>query len=212
MNLFLFTCALLLGQSSAAQNVPPAAVDPNMIEQVNRLANVQKNLAKNNTPGAELWAREISRLKTAEGTLVQYEFFASNLPKDLEYRFGTLRINQELQMDSKPKTLDFMGRLIDGPDDPLYLFAMAAKGEPYRFQLASPDGKYRAFLSLVPFPILDPIKIVPSRRYFFCLTLKPSFCRAKASNLSLRFRWILTPKVKNTAERSRQTLREPIRF
>ena len=42
---------------------------------------------------------------------------------------------------------------MDGPDNPVDLLLMAAKGEPYRFRLISKDGKYRAFASVIPFPI-----------------------------------------------------------
>ncbi|SRR5260370_5216057 len=138
------TCS---AQSASAQ------LDPKILAKVNELANVQKNLSTLSTPGTELHAKEVARAETPSGSVVRYEFFATNLPHDRQYILGTLRINQELQMDPDPKILDPSGKVMDGPDDPLDLFVMAAKGEPYRFQLTSKDGKYKTFVSVVPFPI-----------------------------------------------------------
>ncbi len=137
----------------AAQDQPPSDLSPEGLAKVNELVNVQKNLTKQNTPGAELRVVETDRAKSPYGTTVRYELFAKNLPADQKYLLGVLRIDQQLEMFPGEKTFASSGQVMDGPDDPVIVLAQAAKGEPYRLQLASKDGKYKAFTSVVPFPI-----------------------------------------------------------
>lgn len=174
---------LLLSFCSGAQQAPTAKTDassrseaekagftPEMIDQVNKLANIQKNWGeKMNTPGTEFSLKEVRRIKIEDGTLVKYELYTKNLPRDQQYELSMYRIDQNLETEEKPKILSASGQVMDGADDPHCLLLMAAKGEPYRFALLSKDGQFKAFASVVPFPIkaedkscsLEAIRLLP---------------------------------------------------
>jgi hypothetical protein len=147
---FAMTATLLcLGQDVSAPELKPEVV-----KKINRLADLQKNLTTMNTLGAELQVVELARTATSQGSVVGYELYAKNLPHDRQYLLSTERIDQQSVKKDKLKTLAQSGKVMDGPDDPVDLLLMAAKGEPYRFRLSSKDGKYQAFASVVPFPII----------------------------------------------------------
>jgi hypothetical protein len=151
---FLPVFAMAVTFLCSGQDVSAPELKPEVVKQINRLADLQKNLTKMNTLGAELRVVELDRTATSQGIVVGYELYAKNLPHDGQYLLSTERIDQQLVKEDKLKTLAQSGKVMDGPDDPIDLLLMAAKGEPYRFRLSSKDGKYQAFASIVPFPII----------------------------------------------------------
>jgi hypothetical protein len=136
------------------QDVSAPELKSDVVKQINRLADLQKNLTTMNSFGAELEVVEVARTATSQGSVVGYELYVKNLPHDRQYQLSTERINQQSIKENKLKTLAQSGKVMDGPDDPVDLLLMAAKGEPYRFRLSSKDGKYQAFASVIPFPII----------------------------------------------------------
>jgi hypothetical protein len=150
--------ALICAMACFAQGPPPHESDHQLVDRLNKLAEVQKDITKMNTPGASLIATEGSPNKTPLGTMVRYELFAKNLPRDRQYNLSFLKMNGDLMPSGGPKTLDHSGQIMDGPNDPVVLVVMAAKGEPINFVLLSGDGQYRAAVSVVPFPILGSDK------------------------------------------------------
>ena len=157
-------------KEGALSDAEKAGLTPEMMDQMNRLANIQKNWGeKMNTPGVELSLKESGRGKIEAGTFVRYDLYTKNLPHDREYEFSIYRIDQKLQTEENAKILSASGQVMDGADDPHGLLLMGAKGEPYRFALVSKDGEFKAFASVVPFPItahdkacfLEAIRLLP---------------------------------------------------
>jgi hypothetical protein len=112
-----------------------------------------------NSPDAELRGIVAVREEVGKGVYVlKYEFQAKGLPTELDYELLMLptmaasskdfRSTGDVHIDKND------GRVIDGPNDPRSIILPdPAPGEPYRFALISKDGKYKAYLSLVPNPI-----------------------------------------------------------
>lgn len=152
---FLFGLLLLISGRYAllAQNPAPTDLDPKVWNEINNFANLQKDPARLNSPGAQFTMEETNRQSSAAGTLVFYSLRTKNLPKDQKYSLSILRVNRQIQQEDTTKILNKDGDVLDGPNDPHTLILMAAKGEPYVIVLASEDGKYKAATSVVPFPI-----------------------------------------------------------
>jgi hypothetical protein len=126
---------------------------------VDRRINLQRNWdGRNNSPGAELQAVEVLRIGQRNKILVKYELRAKGLPVDLQYEMqvlptlagspNELASTGDVQIDKND------GRVMDGPGRARgFIVPDPAPGEPYRFALVSKDGKYKAFVAVLPNPI-----------------------------------------------------------
>ncbi len=121
--------------------------------------------SKLNSPGAQAWLKEIKRQKVGEHTAVTYQLFASGLPKDQAYSLVLWELNEEIRTALQGVTLDESGRAMCAgrpdtcgtpgkPNDPIDLVVLAARGEPKRFGLVSDDLQWKAYASVVAFPIV----------------------------------------------------------
>jgi hypothetical protein len=133
---------------------------PEIRADVDRRTGLQRSWdGRANSPGAELRAVEVMRAPAGKGIYVfKYELHAKGLPTDLGYELLMLptmagSVN-ELQ-STGDVTIDKQdGRVLNGPGEPYGLILPdPASGEPYRFAVASKDGKYKAFAAVVPNPI-----------------------------------------------------------
>ena len=105
-------------------------------------------------------------LPGTKGRSVRYRVFVSGLADGAKYTMGIWKIGSELAMLSdevyankkgllmvhKPKPEQENANAV-GRKDELDLSLQAAKGEPVRFVLATPDGKLVVPGTVVPFPI-----------------------------------------------------------
>ena len=98
--------AIMAALLCSGQGVSSPELKPELVRQINRLADLQRDLTKMNTLGAELQIVESARTTTSQGNVVGYELFAKNLPRDRQYVLSTERINQEVTKEDKMKTLD----------------------------------------------------------------------------------------------------------
>jgi len=134
---------------------------------VTRLANVQRNWgAPMNSPGASVSLRQTSTRKIENHTAIVYRLFATGLPKDKVYDLLATSFDLQPTPSLTGITLDATGQAIcagrqdtcgdpQKPNDPVNLVVLAARGEPKRFSLVSEDGQAKAFVSVVPFPIIE---------------------------------------------------------
>jgi hypothetical protein len=132
---------------------------PEIRADVDRRIKLQRNWdARNNSPGAELEAVEVFHAGQGNKLILTYELRAKGLPLDLQYEMLMLPTmagspkevtsTGDVQIDEKD------GRVMDGPGDARSVIVPhPAPGEPYRFALVSKDGKYKAFVTVLPNPI-----------------------------------------------------------
>lgn len=112
-----------------------------------------------NSPGAELRAVEIARVRSGELSAVKYEFRTRGLPSDVEYDLLMLPPEATDGNDLRPiggsvRVDEQDGRVMDGPDDPRYIILPEPfPGTPARFLLVAKDGKLRASAVIYPKPI-----------------------------------------------------------
>ena len=130
-------------------------LSPEIRADVDRRIKLQRNWdGRNNSPGAELQAVQVLN----EGKVWKYELRAKGLPVDLTYEVlmlptmagspSELASTGDVQIDKND------GRVMDGPGDARCLILPdPAPGEPYRVALISKDGKYKAFVTVLPNPI-----------------------------------------------------------
>lgn len=117
------------------------------------------------SPGASIRAKEVER----EGNLVKYHLFVSGLPSDALYTVLTWPVTQPKPLRSiqgvsigKDGIVMCAGRTEDEcgdsskKDDPIDFAFDPARGEPFRLALVS--GDHRAFIVIVPDPILGKDK------------------------------------------------------
>jgi hypothetical protein len=134
---------------------------------VTRLANVQRRWGPPmNSPGVSLFLRRTSTRKIENHTAVLYRLIASGMPKDKIYDLYDTSFDLQPVPNLSGITFDDDGQAICAgtrpdtcgdpkkPNDPIDLNLLAARGEPKRLSLASEDGEIKAFVSVVPFPIL----------------------------------------------------------
>ena len=156
-------CAHLLGQATPNQS---ADTNTQISDSVQRVVNIQRNWGeKMNSPGASVNLKETSREKLNGQTAVVYRILTSGLSKTATYNIAQLPIDYRANILLEGVTLDESGQAIcagrpdtcgsaDKPNDPIDLKFIAAKGEPKRLSLISSDGQAKAFVSVVPFPIV----------------------------------------------------------
>jgi hypothetical protein len=161
-------CWLLLSTIIVAQTVQKSApTDQDLTAEqktkVVRLANLEKNFGKSmNSPGAELFAKEIGRSRGTDRTIVKYELRATGMPPDKTYTLLQVQINGSLVKTLAGVTLDAEGRAIcagrkdtchgGSPNSPIDLGLFAGWAEPKRLALVSDDGTAKAFVEVIPFP------------------------------------------------------------
>jgi len=166
--LFRPFCLLLLSTISVPQTVQKSApTDQDLTAEqksrVARLANLEKNFGKSmNSPGAELFAREVSRSRGTDRTLIKYELRATGMPTDKTYTLLQVQIDGSLVKNLTGVTLDTEGRAIcagrkdtchgSSPNSPIDLVLFAGWAEPKRLALVSDDGAAKAFVEVIPFP------------------------------------------------------------
>jgi hypothetical protein len=128
-------------------------------ELVRRMEAFRNWNSKANTPGAELRLVELQRQQVGKDVFVFiYELHTKGLRSGLGYDLLTLPTMassaDDLQTMGEVVIDEKDGRVIDGPNDTRKMIIPdPAPGEPYRFALASKNGQYRAFASVVPKPI-----------------------------------------------------------
>jgi hypothetical protein len=134
---------------------------------------------------AKLIAKERSRTKGDQGTVVRYELVTQGLPHELHYTLIVWPLNGGIQTVQSGISLTDDGRLIctgktaadckpSRPDaDPVIdLSITAAKGEPKRFGVISEDQKSKALATVVAFPniatdggcTLETLLVIPDAR------------------------------------------------
>lgn len=159
--------AVFLGQSVTVQKSAPSNQDLTADAQatVVRLSNLEKGIWKGalNSPGVELSLKETSRSRAADRTLVNYELYASGLPKDASYTLVEIKISGKVVQSLDGVTLDANGMAIcagrpgtcsgKSPNSPIDLVLFAGKSEPKRLSLVSNDPAHlRVIASVIPFP------------------------------------------------------------
>jgi hypothetical protein len=137
------------------------------------------------TLGTKLIAKERSRTKGEQGTVVHYDLVTQGLPHDLHYTLVTWPLNGAIQPVQSGITLTDDGRLIctaktkadcapsRSDANPVIDMAItAAKGEPKRFGVISEDQKWKALATVVAFPniatdhgcTLEAVRVIPDDR------------------------------------------------
>ncbi|WP_211256339.1 hypothetical protein [Edaphobacter aggregans] len=119
------------------------------------------------TPGAKLIAKERSRTKGEQGTVVRYDLVTEGLPHDQHYTLLFWPLNGPVKPVEGGISLTDDGRLIctgktkadcapSRPDaNPVIDMALtAAKGEAKRFGVISDDQKWKALATVVAFPMI----------------------------------------------------------
>ena len=176
----LFAGTAALAQSSV--NAPPSTESMQGVEGAKKLMAQQLTWEVSSTAGAKLIAKERSRTKGEQGTVIRYDLVTQGLPRDQHYTLVAWPLNGGITPVEKGISLTEDGRLIctgkakadcvpSSPDaDPIIDLALtAAKGEPKRFGLISDDQKWKALTTLVSFPdvgtdggcTLEALRITP---------------------------------------------------
>jgi len=170
--------------SAAAQGRSPASSNEDIqgMEGAKKLMQQQVAWDLSSTPGAKLIAKERSRTKGDQGTLIHYDLVTHGLPHDQHYTLVVWPLNGGIKPVEGGISLTEDGRLIctgktkadctpSRPDaDPVIDLALsAAKGEAKRFGVISDDQKWKALATLVAFPdiatdggcTLEALRITP---------------------------------------------------
>jgi len=117
-----------------------------------------------NSPGVDLFLKEISRWRISDRTLVKYELSAIGMSGDLTYTLFKIQVSGQILKQLDGVTLDSRGRAIcagrkgtcsgPNPNSPINLVFFAGKSEPIRLSLASTDESHplRGFIQAIPFP------------------------------------------------------------
>src|SRR5262249_23499058 len=179
----LFAGMGAFAQSTTAPKTPPAAETPQQ-ETAAAKKLMQQQLAwdLSSTTGAKLIAKERSRTKGEERTVVHYDLITEGLPHDHHYTLLFWPLNGPVNPVQSGLSLTEDGRLIctaktkddcapSRPDaNPVIDMAvLAAKGEPKRFGVISEDQKWKALTTVVAFPevgtdgpcTLEALRITP---------------------------------------------------
>jgi len=161
-------CAM--GRAQSTGNSQPQATAPSTtpsegVEGAKKLMAQQLTWDVSSTTGAKLIAKERSRAKEGQGTVIRYDLLTEGLPHDQHYTLVTWPLNGAITPVEGGISLTEDGHLIctgktkadcapSRPDaDPIIDLALtAAKGEPKRFGLISDDQKWKALTTLVAFP------------------------------------------------------------
>lgn len=150
--LIAIACGSAAAQDSAQDNSPEAVARPQ--QSALRLGQIQWRWGQRmNGPGVSVTTKETSRRSTGKQTVVSYRIMTSGLPKDKTYELLLTSFDLQPRPIAQGFTLDESGQVLGGPNDPLDLGLVAAKGEPKRFSLVSEDGQAKAFFYVTPFPV-----------------------------------------------------------
>jgi hypothetical protein len=115
---------------------------------------------KFNSPGVDLRATQTGQRQLQGHTAVSYNLFASGFPKDQAFDLWMWQVGSDPRpaanalLNSEGKLVSQLAdraRRID--EDPINLVLLGGKGEPKRFALISTDGRYQAFVTVIPFPL-----------------------------------------------------------
>lgn len=158
-----FLSCLLICATAYAQQ--PTDLLARAKEESTRLANIQRNWGpKMNSPGVDISLKEMGRRQTGGGTAVMYRIFVTGFSEDGIYSLTSVDLNLNVSTALEGITVDKSGQVIcagrpgtcsaTAPNDPVDLTIFAARGEPKRFGFVSQDGKKKAFISVIPFPIM----------------------------------------------------------
>lgn len=148
--LIAIACGSATAQDSAQDNSPEAVARAQ--QSALRLAQIQWRWGpRMNGPGVSVSLKETSRKSTGKETVVFYRIMTSGLPKDKTYELLLTSFDLQPRPITQGITLDESGHVLGGPNDPLDLGLIAAKGEPKRFSLVSVDGQAKAFFYVTPF-------------------------------------------------------------
>lgn len=156
-----FSCLMICAASYSQQS---ADLLPRAKEEATRLGNIQRHWgAEMNSPGVEISLKETGRREVGGRTAVMYRIFATGFSEDGIYTLTTTGLNLNVSTALEGITLDKSGQAVcagrpgtcssDVPNDPVDLAIFAARGEPKRFGFVSQDGRTKAFISVIPFPI-----------------------------------------------------------
>jgi hypothetical protein len=162
-------CSTGLAQNTAnppqPPNAPPMTAAAQGVEGAKKLMTQQLAWDVSSTTGAKLIAKERSRAKGEQATVIRYDLITQGLPRDQHYTLVTWPLNGAITPVEGGISLTEDGRLIctgktkadcapSRPDaDPIIDLALtAAKGEPKRFGVISDDQKWKALTTLVAFP------------------------------------------------------------
>ena len=180
-------CATGLAQSTgnplpSPNAPPPMTAAAQGVEGAKKLMAQQLTWDVSSTAGAKLIAKERSRAKGEQGTVIHYDLVTQGLPRDQHYTLVTWPLNGGITPVEGGISLTEDGRLTctgktkadcapSRPDaDPIIDLALtAAKGEPKRFGVISDDQKWKALTTLVAFPdvatdggcTLEALRITP---------------------------------------------------
>lgn len=137
------------------------------------------------TRGAKLIAKERSRMKGEQGTVVRYDLVTEGLPHDQHYTLMYWPLNGPLEPVKGGVSLTEEGKLVctgktpadcaPSPPDASPVIDMAltaAKGEAKRFGVISDDQKWKALTTVTAFPeigidggcSLEVLRITPDAR------------------------------------------------
>ena len=121
---------------------------------------------KKNPSGLHFKFLKIDEASTPEGHQVRYRVYVPGASEKPKYALGTWKIGSDLQILPVDVYVNAQGLLMVhkprpdqensdsvADDDELDLATPAARGEPVRFVLATPDGKFMVPGTVVPFPI-----------------------------------------------------------
>jgi hypothetical protein len=165
LGVLVLSAAALAQSVTVLQSAPTnQKLTPEQQAKVVRLSNLQRNFGKSsmNSPGVEVFLKEIGRRRVTDRTLVTYELYAIGLPKDHTFTIFEVKISGQFNKFLEGVTLDPDGRAIcagrkgtcsgRAPNSPINLVFFAGKAEPKRLALVSEDNQLKGFVAIVPFP------------------------------------------------------------
>lgn len=137
-----------------------------VIAAVNNLARNQANWGPaNSSPGTSLTLIDKGHKSTPEGTQVTFSLHATGFKPGDAIDLLRWPLDSGVKQVATGLTVDASGQLIcpeisQGdcltsmqPGDPVHIKAVAARGEPLRVAIISPDQKKRTETTIIPFPI-----------------------------------------------------------
>lgn len=137
-----------------------------VLKAVNNLARSQANWGPvMSTPGASLTLVTKNEKSTQEGTQVTFTLHATGFQPGDSIKLFRWPLNSRVEQVATGLTVDASGQVIcpeisQGdclasmqPGDPVQIKDIAARGEPLRVAIGTPDGKKRAEVTIVPFPL-----------------------------------------------------------
>ena len=144
--------------------LPQQDVELEVRQASEKLLNIQRNWGpKMNTSGVTISLTPTQNGQLGDHSYAGYRLYESGLPKNAVFVLNSFPIDLKLRKMLDGITFSDRGEAIcagkpgtctgDKPNDDIDLKFVAADGEPIRLGLISEDGQYKAFVSIVPFPI-----------------------------------------------------------